>query len=157
LPGNDLYNKRRRSRPRAWRDGLADQTVVQGLEDVRSYRAFERALIGSADPRSIIELALIRRLANLLWRLGRACAIQTRLFEIQGELLLAPAGFIPRVSSIEQAHHSDQWPWQRPVLERSTRFARQRTKAAVKVHACTARPVLEVPRHRPMFSAPFQS
>jgi hypothetical protein len=89
LPGNDLYNKRRRSRPRAWRDGLADQTVVQGLEDVRSYRAFERALIGSADPRSIIELALIRRLANLLWRLGRACAIETGLFEIQGELLLA--------------------------------------------------------------------
>jgi hypothetical protein len=89
LSGNDLQNKRRRSRRRAWRDGLADQTVVQGLEDVRSYRAFERALIASVDPRSIIELALVHRLANLLWRLGRGSAIETGLFEIQGEFLIA--------------------------------------------------------------------
>jgi hypothetical protein len=86
LPGNDLQNKRRRSRRRAWRDGLADQSVVQALEDVRSYRAFERALIGSVDPRSALELALAHRLASLLWRLRRACAIETGLFEIQGEL-----------------------------------------------------------------------
>src|SRR5262249_54823449 len=71
---------------RAWRDGLADQTVVQTLEDVRSYRAFERALIGSVDPRSALELALAHRLASLLWRLRRACAIETGLFEMQGEL-----------------------------------------------------------------------
>jgi hypothetical protein len=85
--GIDLPGKRRRSRRRAWRDGLADQTVVQGLEDVRSYRAFERTLIGSVDPRTIIELALVHRLASLLWRLRRACAIETGLLEIQGELL----------------------------------------------------------------------
>lgn len=87
LPGNDLQNKRRRSRRRAWRDGLADQSVVKALEHVRSYRAFERALIGSVDPRSALELALAHRLASLLWRLRRACAIETGLFEIQGELL----------------------------------------------------------------------
>jgi hypothetical protein len=52
LPGVDPQSKRRRSRHRAWRDGLADQTVVQALEDVRSYRAFERNLIGSVDPRT---------------------------------------------------------------------------------------------------------
>src|SRR6266498_5123571 len=89
LPGNDLQNKRRRSRRRAWRDGLADQTVVKALEDVRSYRAFERALIGSVDPRTVIELALVHRLASLLWRLRRASAIETGLFEIQ-------ANFCPR-------------------------------------------------------------
>src|SRR5262245_4152878 len=77
LPDNDLQNKRRRSRHRAWRDGLADQTVVRNLEDARSYRAFERTLIGSVDPRSIIELALVHQLASLLWRLRRACAIET--------------------------------------------------------------------------------
>src|SRR5262245_62426308 len=88
-PGIDLQNKRRRSRRRAWRDGLADQTVVRNLEDVRSYRAFERALVGSVDPRSMLELALVHRLASLLWRLRRASAIETGLFEIQGELLLA--------------------------------------------------------------------
>src|SRR5215475_9200514 len=89
LPGIDPHSKRRRSRHRAWRDGLADQTVVKTLEDVRSYRAFERALIGSVDPRSVIELELVHRLASLLWRLRRASAIETGLFEIQGELLLA--------------------------------------------------------------------
>jgi len=89
LPGIDPRGKRRRPRRRAWRDGLADQTVVQTLEDVRSYRAFERALIGSVDPRSVLELALVHRLASLLWRLRRANAIETSLFEIQGELLIA--------------------------------------------------------------------
>jgi hypothetical protein len=87
--GIDPRGKRRRSRRRAWRDGLADQTVVKTLEDARSYRAFERALIGSVDPRSVIEVALAHRLASLLWRLHRASAIETGLFEIQGELLSA--------------------------------------------------------------------
>jgi hypothetical protein len=89
LPRIDPQSKCRRSRRRAWRDGLADESVVKTLEDVRSYRAFERTLIGSVDPRSVIELALLHRLASLLWRLRRASAIETGLFEIQGELLLA--------------------------------------------------------------------
>jgi hypothetical protein len=89
LPGIDPHSKRRRSRRRAWRDGLADQTVVKTLEDARAYRAFERTLIGSIDPRSVVELALVHRLASLLWRLRRASAIETGLFEIQGELLSA--------------------------------------------------------------------
>src|SRR5215471_7562198 len=88
-PGIDLQNKRRRSRRRAWRDGLADETVVGTLEHVRSYRAFERTLIGSVDPRSAVELALVHRLASLLWRLRRASAIETGLFEMQAEFLLA--------------------------------------------------------------------
>jgi hypothetical protein len=87
--GIDRQSKRRRSRRRAWRDGLADQTVVTTLEHARSYRAFERTLIGSVDPRSVIELALVHRLANLLWRLRRASAIETGLFELQGESLPA--------------------------------------------------------------------
>src|SRR5262245_32098262 len=89
LAGIDPQSKRRRSRRRAWRDGVANQTVVKNLEDIRSYRAFERALIGSVDPRSTLELVLAQRLASLLWRLHRASAIETGLFEIQGELLLA--------------------------------------------------------------------
>ena len=88
-PGNGRQNKRRRSRRPAWRDGLADQTVVKTLEHVRSYRTFERALIASVDPRSALELGLAHRLASLLWRLRRASAIETGLFEIQGGLLFA--------------------------------------------------------------------
>src|SRR4029077_7944239 len=86
---SNLRIKRRRSRRRAWRDGLADQTVVKNFEDIRSYRAFERALIGRLDPRSVVELALGHRLASLLWRLRRANAIETGLFEIAGERPLA--------------------------------------------------------------------
>jgi hypothetical protein len=37
----------------------------------------------------VLELALVHRLASLLWRLRRASAIETGLFEIQGEFLLA--------------------------------------------------------------------
>jgi hypothetical protein len=91
-PGNGLQNKRRRSRRHAWRDGLADQTVIRHFENIRSYRAFERALIASVDPRSVLELALAHRLASLLWRLRRASAIETGLFEIQGELALTDLG-----------------------------------------------------------------
>ena len=88
-PGSiDPRSKRRQSRRQAWRDGLADQTVIKTLENARSYRAFERSLIGSGDPRSVLELALVHRLASLLWRLRRASAIETGLFEIQSEPLL---------------------------------------------------------------------
>jgi hypothetical protein len=87
LPGIP-HSKRRRAR-RRWREGLADQTVVRHLENVRSYRGFERTLVGSFDPRSVIELALIHRLASLLWRLHRATAIETGLFELQVEALPA--------------------------------------------------------------------
>jgi hypothetical protein len=66
----------------------------------RSYRAFERTLVGSVDPRSVLELALVHRLASLLWRLRRASAIETGLFEIQAEFLLAPAGSLPRTRTL---------------------------------------------------------
>src|SRR5262245_2387070 len=48
--GIDPQTKRRPLRHRALRDALAEQTVVKSLEDVRSYRAFERTLIESASP-----------------------------------------------------------------------------------------------------------
>jgi len=97
LPGIDPHSKRCRSRRRPWRDGLADQTVVKTLEDARAYRAFERTLISSIDPWSVIELALVHRLASLLWRLRRDSAIETGLFEIQGNPLCGRRGVeIPR-------------------------------------------------------------
>jgi len=95
--------KHGRSRRRNWRDGLADQTVLQPLDDFRSYRAFERALIGSVDPPSALELVLVHRLANLLWRLRRACAIETGLFEMQGAKFGPPAGKSRPVDSLNPA------------------------------------------------------
>jgi len=61
-----------------------------GLSKIFSYRAFERTLVGSVEPRSVLELALVHRLASLLWRLRRASAIETGLFDIKAEFLLAP-------------------------------------------------------------------
>jgi hypothetical protein len=80
---------RRRSCRRAWRDGFAAETVINTLEDIRSYRAFERAIASSISPRSVIELELVHGLANLLWRLRRAKTIETGLLEIQSDFLVA--------------------------------------------------------------------
>jgi hypothetical protein len=154
LPGIDLPRKRRRSRGRAWRDGLADQTVVREFEDIRAYRAFERALIGSVDPRSAIELALVHRLANLLWRLRRASAIETALFEIQGEALLVrraemSRGHLETLRASARANGHDNRTDRtnrRPTTENRCQRPRVHTRA-----------VLEIPRHRSTISAPFQS
>jgi hypothetical protein len=79
-PNGDRQRSSRKSRRKAWRDGFAAQTVIAGLEDDRSYRPFERAIVASFGPRSVIELELIHRLASLFWRLRRASAIETGLF-----------------------------------------------------------------------------
>jgi hypothetical protein len=84
--GSNLRIERRRSRRRAWRDGLADQTVVNNFEDIRSYRA--SALVGSVDTRSVIKLVLVHRLASLLWRLRRVSAIEM--------LCVGYSGMLPR-------------------------------------------------------------
>jgi hypothetical protein len=62
--GTDPQNRRLRSRRRAWRNGLAAQTIIENIEDNRSYRSFERAIAASFGPRSVIELELIHRLAS---------------------------------------------------------------------------------------------
>ena len=136
VPDIGPENKPRRSRRRAWRDGLADQTVVRTLEEVRSYRAFERALIRSIDPRTAIELALLHRLASLLWRLRRASAIETGLFEMQGEFLLARrqdlTGGQPRAvqpSGRANGHHKipgSNGPHEPPVDDREPRSTSMR-------------------------------
>jgi hypothetical protein len=85
-PSAEPQVRARRSRRRAWRDGLAAQTVIENNEDTRSYRSFERAIVASFAPRSVVELELIHRLASLLWRLRRASAIETGLFQMQARL-----------------------------------------------------------------------
>ena len=94
--GIEAPKRYRRSGRRAWRDGLAAQTVIAKLENTRSYRAFERAIVGSVSPRSVLELELARRLANLLWRLRRVSAIETGLFEIHGEARPSRGPSLPR-------------------------------------------------------------
>ena len=78
---------KRRSRRNAFRHGLTAETVVGGLEDVRDFKAFQAAVISDYAPHSATEHELVLRLASLLWRLRRATAIETGLFELQAEIL----------------------------------------------------------------------
>ena len=79
---------KRRSRQNAVRHGLTAETVITTLEDAEDYAAFEMAITAEYDAESAVERELVLRLASLLWRLRRATAIETGLFEIQARQLL---------------------------------------------------------------------
>jgi hypothetical protein len=78
---------KRRSRQNAVRHGLCAETVIENIEDVEDYRAFEAAVIADYDARTTVERELVLRLASLLWRLRRATAIETDMLRIQAEIL----------------------------------------------------------------------
>jgi hypothetical protein len=73
-----------RSRCNAVRHGLTAQTVIRALEDAEDYQAFETALLVDRSPQGALEYELVLRLASLLWRLRRALAIETGLFDHSG-------------------------------------------------------------------------
>jgi len=79
---------KRRSRQNAVRHGLTAETVIRSLEDAEDYAAFELAVTSDYDAQTSVERELVLRLANLLWRLRRATAIETGLFEFQVRHLL---------------------------------------------------------------------
>ena len=80
------------SRCNAVRHGLTAETVIGALEDAEDYRAFEATVIADYDAQSAVERELVLRLASLLWRLRRATAVETGLFEIQAN---GSVGFQP--------------------------------------------------------------
>lgn len=73
---------KRRSRQNAVRHGLTAETVIDALEDADDYAAFELAITADFEAQSPVERELVLRLASLLWRLRRASAIETGLFQI---------------------------------------------------------------------------
>ncbi len=75
------------SRCNAVRHGLTAETVIGALEDAEDYRAFEAAIIADYDAQSAVERELVLRLASALWRLRRATAMETGLFEIEADRL----------------------------------------------------------------------
>jgi hypothetical protein len=78
---------KRQSRRNAVRHGLCAETVIEIVEDIEDYRAFEAAVIADYDARTAVERELVLRLASLLWRLRRATSIETDLLRIQAEIL----------------------------------------------------------------------
>jgi hypothetical protein len=85
--GPNTEEGKQRSRCNAVRHGLTAETVIGTLEDAEDYRAFEAAISADYDAQSAVERELVLRLASALWRLRRATAIETGLFEIQAEHL----------------------------------------------------------------------
>src|SRR3974390_2787449 len=79
---------KRKSRQNALRHGLTAETVIDALEDVEDYAAFEMAVTADYDAQSAVERELVLRLASLLWRLRRATAIESGLFKLQARQLL---------------------------------------------------------------------
>lgn len=78
---------KRQSRCNAVRHGLTAETVINALEDAADYDGFEAAIVADYDAQSAVERELVLRLASLLWRLRRAIAIETGLFQLQAENL----------------------------------------------------------------------
>ena len=78
---------KRRSRRNAVKHGLTAESVVAILEDEAAYRKFERIVLDDYQSETAFERALVARLASLLWRLRRAVAIESGLFEIQGRIV----------------------------------------------------------------------
>src|SRR5947208_13321919 len=85
--GSNADEGKRRSRRNAVRHGLCAETVIEIVEDIEDYRAFEAAVIADYDAQTAVERELVLRLASLLWRLRRATAIETDLLRIQAEIL----------------------------------------------------------------------
>jgi hypothetical protein len=83
--GPNTPQGKERSRCNAVRHGLSAETVIGALEDAEDYKAFEAAIISDYDAQSAVERELVLRLASLLWRLRRATALETGLFQIQAE------------------------------------------------------------------------
>jgi hypothetical protein len=79
---------KKRSRQNAVRHGLTAETVITALEDAEDYAAFEMAVTADYDAQTAVERELVLRLASLLWRLRRATAIETGLFDLHARHLL---------------------------------------------------------------------
>jgi hypothetical protein len=95
---------KQRSRRNAFRHGLTAETVIEILEDIADYGAFEATIIADYDARTAVERELVLRLASLLWRIRRATSIETDLLRIQAEILRG------RQNARESAPQSEQVP-----------------------------------------------
>ena len=85
-PGPITPEGKARSSRNAIRHGLTAETVIAGLEDVKDYEAFEAAVTADYDAETAVQRELVLRLASVLWRLRRANAVETGLFEsVSGE------------------------------------------------------------------------
>jgi hypothetical protein len=79
--GPNTQTGKNRSRRNAIRHGLCAETVIDAIEDVKDYHAFEAAVLADYVARTAVERELVLRVASLLWRLRRATSIETGLLQ----------------------------------------------------------------------------
>lgn len=79
---------KKKSRRNALRHGLTSETVIETLEDSEDFASFQMAITADYNAETAVERELVLKLANLLWRLRRAAAIETGLFKMQARQLL---------------------------------------------------------------------
>ncbi len=112
---------KRRSRRNALRHGLCAETVVEILEDIEDYKAFEIAIASEYDAQSVVERELILRLASLLWRIRRATGIETALLELRARQVRARLSTLENVDASESRRRVDlnvlQTPGARPFAD----------------------------------------
>jgi hypothetical protein len=66
----------------AVRHGLTGQVAVLPTEDRAAHESFSQAIIGDFAPASATELNIAQAIANDLWRLDRARAIENNMFAV---------------------------------------------------------------------------
>jgi hypothetical protein len=88
--GPTTQEGKHQSRQNAFRHGLTAQTVIRHLENASEYSDLEALIIADYEPQTTIERILVERLASLLWRLRRAVAIETGLFERRPNSIQGP-------------------------------------------------------------------
>src|SRR5258708_25932794 len=93
--GPNTEEGKSRSRQNAIRHGLCAETVIENIEDVEDYRAFEAAVTADYDVRTAVERELVLRLASLLWRLRRAAPHPARFVSMPRTSLPEPPGATP--------------------------------------------------------------
>src|SRR5260221_14608758 len=74
--GPNTEEGKRRSRRNALRHGLCAETVIDIVEDIDDYRAFEAAVIADYEAHTAVGRELVLRLASLLWRVRRGARKQ---------------------------------------------------------------------------------
>jgi hypothetical protein len=137
---------KQRSRGNAIRHGLTAETVIGALEDTDDYQAFEAAITADCDAQSAVERELVLRLASALWRLRRATALETGLFEIQAERL---SGF-EEARQLQPASRDVVYTLFRPTDpggDAPSRQLRNATEAVPRFDPEAAQPAADPRRH----------
>jgi hypothetical protein len=121
------------SRRNAFRHGLTAETVIEILEDIEDYQAFEATIIADYDAHTAVERELVLRLASLLWRIRRATSIETDLLRIQAEILCDRRNAVGPVGQPAQAMHNGVYRFLKTAIRLISAIIREMAPPTITV------------------------